>query len=136
MSNYLSMAHDYIQNIFDKVKDSKLTKSLVTQFINPDTYDKLNKQLEDYFIREDMAQAISQQKDLSNRLILMEGLIYNKLHGNITMRLREECDATDEHCIETDNLNAIATSYSGEISFCFFTIFKYAEFCDKFFKVE
>lgn len=122
MSQYLSQVHDYIKEIFNTLKSKKITKPLVKQFINPELYDKLNKDLENYVTRSDMAGAISYQTELSNKLILLEGLVYQKLHGNITMQLREECDAIDVNCIEHDNLNVIANKYSGEIEYSFYLL--------------
>uniref|UniRef100_A0A6C0EQ01 Uncharacterized protein n=1 Tax=viral metagenome TaxID=1070528 RepID=A0A6C0EQ01_9ZZZZ len=123
MAQYLNSASVSIQNIFNKLK-GKFTDTFIKQTLKPGTYDKLNKDLEDYFIREGMSEDIAKQEELTNKLLLMEGLLYDKLHSNITMRLREDCDATDNDCIENDNLNVVANKYSNEITFAFYMLNK------------
>ena len=123
MAQYLNAANLSIQNIFNKLK-GKFTETFIKQTLKPGTYNKLNKDLEEYFIREGMSEDIAKQEELTNKLLLIEGLLYDKLHSNITMQLKEDCDATDTNCIEEDNLNSAAEKYSNEITFAFYLLNK------------
>ena len=123
MAQYLNAANLSIQNIFNKLK-GKFTETFIKQTLKPGTYSKLNKDLEEYFIREGMSEDIAKQEELTNKLLLMEGILYDKLHSNITMQLKQDCDAIDRNCIENDNLNAAADKYSNEITYAFYLLNK------------
>lgn len=98
MSQYLSVISNKLQTMLNQLT-GKLTKSIVKSALEKGTYDKINKDLENFFIREGMSEAIAQQQDLTNRLIAIEGFLYDGLHGNLIMQLRDNCDADDTECL-------------------------------------
>uniref|UniRef100_A0A6C0E483 Uncharacterized protein n=1 Tax=viral metagenome TaxID=1070528 RepID=A0A6C0E483_9ZZZZ len=106
MSQYLSAISNKLQTMLNNLS-GKFTKTVVKPTLAKGTYEKINKDLENYFIREGMSQAIAQQQDLTNRLIAIEGFLYDGLHGNLIMQLRDNCDADDTECLG-NNLTAAA----------------------------
>ena len=102
MSKYLTAIANKIQSFL--YNTGKFTKENVKPALNKGTYDKFNKELEDYFTRQDMSEAIYKQNELANKLIALEGFLYDGLHGNLIMQLKEECDADDVECLG-NNIN-------------------------------
>lgn len=98
MSQYLSVISNKLQTMLNNLT-GKLTKSVVKPALEKGTYEKINRDLENYFIREGMSEAIAQQQDLTNRLIAIEGFLYDGLHGNLVMQLRDNCDTDDTECL-------------------------------------
>jgi len=98
MSQYLNTISAKLQDMLNSLT-GKFTKSFVKPALEKGTYDKLNKDLEQYFIREGMSPAIMQQENLTNELIAIEGFLYDGLHGTLIMQLRDNCDANDNECI-------------------------------------
>lgn len=98
MSQYLSAISNKLQTMLNNLT-GKFTKSIVKPALEKGTYEKINKDLENYFIREGMSEAIAKQEDLTNRLIAIEGFLFDGLHGNLILQLRDNCDATDTECL-------------------------------------
>ena len=113
MSQYLSDISNKLQTMLNQLT-GKFTKSVVKPTLAKGTYEKINKDLENYFIREGMSEAIAQQQDLTNRLIAIEGFLYDGLHGNLIMQLRDNCDADDTECLG-NNLTAAAEMLKDKI---------------------
>ena len=105
MSQYLREVSNKLQSFLNNTV--KFTKQVVKPALQTGTYDKFNEELKNYFIREEMATSIAQQEDLTNRLIAIEGFLYDGLHGNLIMQLRDDCDADDDECL-ANNLNMAA----------------------------